>query len=108
MVACKYGARELLDPRPFAVGKMRETYESYPEIGPLFPAMGYSQEQIMDMQERSLPATWCTNSEGRYELKEIVEDVLRKSLGELGLLRCGRGGRLGLMPICVSLLRSQR
>jgi predicted GTPase len=44
-------ARELVDPRPFAVGSMREVYEKYPHIGNVLPAMGYSEEQIKDLEE---------------------------------------------------------
>ncbi|HUW21478.1 MAG TPA: cyclic 2,3-diphosphoglycerate synthase [Candidatus Bathyarchaeia archaeon] len=45
------GARELVDPRKFAVGKIKMTYEHYPNIGTLLPAMGYGQEQIRDLEE---------------------------------------------------------
>jgi predicted GTPase len=44
-------ARELVDPRPFAVGSLREVYEKYPHIGYVLPAMGYSEEQIRDLEE---------------------------------------------------------
>jgi len=44
-------AGELVDPRPFAVGSMREVYEKYPHIGNVLPAMGYSEEQIKDLEE---------------------------------------------------------
>ncbi len=50
ITAQKYGAAELVDPRPYAVGKLRETYEQYPEIGPVLPSMGYSAQQIKDLQ----------------------------------------------------------
>ena len=36
------GASALVDPRPYAVGKLKETFATYPAIGPLLPAMGYS------------------------------------------------------------------
>jgi len=44
-------ARELIDPRPYAVGSLKEVYESYPHIGHVLPAMGYSEEQIRDLEE---------------------------------------------------------
>jgi len=44
-------ARELVDPRPFAVGSLKEVYEKYPHIGRVLPAMGYSEEQIEDLEE---------------------------------------------------------
>jgi len=50
VAARKYGASELIDPRPFAVGKMAETFEIYPDIGVLLPAMGYGEEQLKDLE----------------------------------------------------------
>ena len=44
-------ARELIDPRPYAVGSLREVYERYPHIGLVLPAMGYSDEQVRDLEE---------------------------------------------------------
>jgi len=43
-------ARELVDPRPYAVGSLKEIYEKYPHIGRVLPAMGYSEEQIRDLE----------------------------------------------------------
>ena len=51
VAAEKYGAAELIDPRPFAVGKLAETFEIYPNIGRLLPAMGYGAQQIKDLEE---------------------------------------------------------
>jgi predicted GTPase len=50
VAAKKYGAAELVDPRPFAVGKLAETFEIYPNIGILLPAMGYSEQQLKDLE----------------------------------------------------------
>ncbi len=50
VAARKFGASELIDPRPFAVGKMAETFEIYPGIGVLLPAMGYGEEQLKDLE----------------------------------------------------------
>lgn len=44
-------ARELVDPRPYAVGSLREVYKNYPHIGRVLPAMGYSEEQIKDLED---------------------------------------------------------
>jgi predicted GTPase len=44
------GARELVDPRPFAIGEIAETFARYPDIGPLLPAMGYGERQIRDLE----------------------------------------------------------
>jgi len=50
LAARKYGAAALVDPRPFTVGKLSETFEIYPEIGTLLPAMGYGAEQLKDLE----------------------------------------------------------
>jgi predicted GTPase len=44
------GAAELVDPRPAAVGSIAATFEKYPGIGPVLPAMGYGEEQLRDLQ----------------------------------------------------------
>ena len=51
VAARKYGAAELVDPRPFIVGKLKETFRIYPGIGTLLPAMGYGEEQISDLEK---------------------------------------------------------
>jgi predicted GTPase len=50
VAAQKFGAAELVDPRPFVVGKLAETFEIYPNIGVLLPAMGYSEQQLKDLE----------------------------------------------------------
>ncbi len=50
VAAEKFGAEDLVDPRPYCVGKITETFEKYTEIGILLPAMGYSDEQIKDLE----------------------------------------------------------
>jgi predicted GTPase len=50
MAAYKYGAADLVDPREYAVGTIAETYEKYPEIGILLPAMGYGEQQMKDLE----------------------------------------------------------
>ncbi len=51
VAAERFGAAQLVDPRPFAVRSISETYEKYPEIGILLPAMGYGTEQVKDLEE---------------------------------------------------------
>ncbi len=58
MAASKYGAAEAVDPRPYTVGTITETFEKYPEIGPLLPAMGYSDQQVADLAE-TIEKTEC-------------------------------------------------
>ncbi len=50
VAAKKHGAAELVDPREFAVGRLKETFEIYPGIGTLLPAMGYGDQQIRDLE----------------------------------------------------------
>ena len=51
VAAVKFGAEEIVDPRPWVTGKIKETFEKYTEIGTLLPAMGYSPEQIADLEK---------------------------------------------------------
>ena len=100
VAAEKFGAAEIIDPRPWIVGKIAETYEKYPDIGTLLPAMGYGDEQVADL-EKTINAVDCdvvvigTPIDLRklvkinkpavrvtYELQEIgkpnLDDVLKK------------------------------
>ncbi len=100
VAAEKFGAAEIVDPRPWVVGKIVETYEKYPDIGTLLPAMGYGEEQVADL-EKTINAVDCDvviigtpidlrkvvnikkpTVRVRYELQEIgkpdLEDVLKK------------------------------
>lgn len=58
VAAKKFGACELIDPRPFVTGKLAETFEIYPNIGTLLPAMGYSDQQLADL-EATINASDC-------------------------------------------------
>ncbi len=50
VAAQKFGACKMVDPRPFTVGKLSETFRIYPNIGTILPAMGYSDEQLKDLE----------------------------------------------------------
>jgi predicted GTPase len=50
IAAQKYGAAGIVDPRPYTVGKLAETFRIYPDIGILLPAMGYGAEQLKDLE----------------------------------------------------------
>ena len=50
IAANQHGAAKIVDPRPFAVGTIKRVYELYPHIGPLLPAMGYSVEQVRELE----------------------------------------------------------
>jgi predicted GTPase len=94
VAATKYGATEFVDPRPFLVGKLKETFEIYPNIGTILPAMGYGEEQLRDL-EATINATDCDavvigtpidlarivniekpNTRVFYDLQEIGEPTL--------------------------------
>jgi predicted GTPase len=51
IAARRFGAAEMVDPRPWLSGTIRETFQKYPGIGQLLPAMGYSDEQVRDLGE---------------------------------------------------------
>ena len=96
------GAAEIVDPRPYATGKIRETFEKYPGIGALLPAVGYGDEQVRDLEAtiRQVPCdlvivatpvdlTRIIRIEKpmvrvRYELKELgspdLEEILKARL----------------------------
>lgn len=50
IAAKKFGAKELVDPRPWAVGTISETFKKYPKTGTLLPAMGYGDKQVKDLE----------------------------------------------------------
>ena len=58
VAALKFGAAGLVDPRPYTVGRLSETFKIYPGIGTLLPAMGYGEQQLKDM-ETTINNTEC-------------------------------------------------
>ncbi len=103
VAARRFGAAEIIDPRPYTVGTITETFEKYPDIGTLLPAMGYGGQQIKDLEEtiRRVPCDLVISATPidltrvatiyhpvqrvSYELQVIgqpaLEDVLRQRLG---------------------------
>jgi predicted GTPase len=100
VAAKRLGAAELVDPRPYAVGSMKETFEKFPTIGPLLPAMGYGPRQVKELEE-TINATPCELvmvatpidlrrvvriskpcHRVRYELQEIGQPTLADLLSE--------------------------
>jgi len=100
VAARKFGAAELVDPRPYTVGKMSETFRLYPNIGTLLPAMGYGDEQLHDL-EKTINNTKCDsviiatpidlnriikikkpNTRVYYDLQEIGDPNLTQVLDE--------------------------
>lgn len=104
VAAQKLGAAEIIDPRPFTVKSITATYEKYPNIGILLPAMGYGEQQIKDLEE-TINRAECDSvvigtpiDLGRilkinkpstrvmYELQEIGNITLETVLKEKGIL----------------------
>ncbi|MBI3047644.1 MAG: GTPase [Acidobacteria bacterium] len=98
VVARKFGAAEIVDPRPFAVGSIAETYRVYPAIGAVLPAMGYGAAQMRELEATIAKVPCDTVIVGtpidlsrlltirqpivraRYELQEIGRPDLRDVL----------------------------
>lgn len=49
VAAEKFGAKEIVDPRPWLKGTLKTTFQTYPNIGPILPAMGYGEQQVKDL-----------------------------------------------------------
>jgi predicted GTPase len=104
VAARRYGAAEIVDPRPFAVKSIAATYEKYPRTGPILPAMGYGEAQMRDLEATIEKADVDMVIVGtpidltrvikinkpyqrvRYELQEIgrptLEDILKEKFGK--------------------------
>ena len=65
VAARQFGAAEFIDPRPFAVGEIKATFDKYPNIGVLLPAMGYSEQQLRTWRRRSTPPAPTSSSSAR-------------------------------------------
>ncbi|HUU78811.1 MAG TPA: cyclic 2,3-diphosphoglycerate synthase [candidate division Zixibacteria bacterium] len=109
IAAWKFGAKELVDPRPFAVGSIKATFEKYNLLGIILPAMGYGKKQIEEL-EKTINAIDCDlvvigtpidltrivnikhdTVRVKYDLQEIgkpdLMDVIKPFLEEKGLLK---------------------
>ena len=104
VAARRFGAAEIVDPRPFAVKSIKATYEKYPKTGPILPAMGYGEAQMRDLEATIAKANVDMVIIGtpidltrvikinkpaqrvRYELQEIgqptLEDILKAKFGK--------------------------
>ena len=51
LAAKQCGAAEIVDPRPYAVGSLKATFDKWAHLGPILPAMGYSEKQCHELQE---------------------------------------------------------
>jgi len=100
VAARRFGAGEIVDPRPYAVGSIKATYEKYPSTGKILPAMGYGDEMTHDLEETINAADVDLVISGtpidltriikinkpiqrvRYELQEIGEPTLKTLMQE--------------------------
>ena len=104
VAARRFGAAEIVDPRPYAVGSIAATYQKYPTTGPILPAMGYGDAQMRDLEatiaradvDLVISATPIDITRVikvtkpmqrvRYELQEIgqptLEDILKKKFAK--------------------------
>jgi predicted GTPase len=104
VAARRFGAGEIIDPRPYAVDSIQATYEKYPDTGTILPAMGYGEEMMHDLEETINKADVDLVISGtpidltriikinkpiqrvRYELQEIgeptLETILKKEFGK--------------------------
>ncbi len=104
IAAMNYGAAEIIDPRPFTVKSITATYEKYPKIGILLPAMGYGEDQMKDL-ETTINQTDCDavvigtpidlgrilklnkpSTRVMYELQEIGAITVESVLKEKGII----------------------
>lgn len=102
VAAQRYGAAELVDPRPYTVGKITETFKLFPDIGTLLPASGYGEQQLKDL-ETTINKTDCDSvvvatpinlsriiniqkpsTRVYYDLQEIGEPDLNSILTDFG------------------------
>ena len=104
IAARRFGAAEIVDPRPYAVGSILATYQKYPKTGPILPAMGYGDAQVHDLEKtiqnadvdmvligtpidlKRIIKIDKPSQRVRYELQEIgkptLEDVLKGKFGK--------------------------
>jgi predicted GTPase len=98
VAAEQYGARAVVDPRPYAVGSIRAVFASHPHLGHAIPAVGYSPEQLRDLEE-TISRTACDSvviatpidlrrlvkidrpaTRVHYELAEVEPDAVAEAI----------------------------
>lgn len=104
IAAMNFGAKEIVDPRPYTVKSITATYQKYPKIGILLPAMGYGEDQMKDLED-TINNTECDavvigtpidlgrilkinkpSTRVRYELQEIGAITVESILKEKGII----------------------
>ena len=79
LAAKKYGAAEIVDPRPFAVGSLLDTFKTWAHLGPILPAMGYSEKQCKELEETIAKADVDTVVVGTPIDLSLVIDIKQPS-----------------------------
>lgn len=104
IAARKFGAKQLVDPKPYAVGSIKRTYEKFPHLGQVLPAMGYGEKQIREL-EQTIAAIDCDSLvlgtpidlrrimnlpkpavRVRYEIRETTKPTIEEILRALPIL----------------------
>jgi predicted GTPase len=105
IAAQKLGAKEIVDPRPYTVKSITDTFTKYPDIGILLPAMGYGAEQMKDL-ETTINKTKCDSvvigtpidlsryikinkpfTRVKYDLQEIGQNTIQSVLKEKKIIK---------------------
>jgi predicted GTPase len=110
VAARRFGAKELVDPKPYAVGSIKTTYEKYPHLGKVLPAMGYGERQIRELKETIQRIDFDTLLIGtpidlrrvmdiskpavrvRYEVRELTKPTLEELLRTLPIKVAQKSG----------------
>ena len=104
IAARRFGAKKLVDPRPYAVGSIKRTYEKFPHLGKVLPAMGYGEKQVRELEE-TIAAIDCDSLvlgtpidlrrimhlskpavRVRYEIRETTKPTLEEILRSMPML----------------------
>ena len=110
VAARRFGAKELVDPKPYAVGSIKATYEKYPHLGKVLPAMGYGEKQVQELKDTIQRIDFDTLLIGtpidlrrvmeikkpavrvRYEVRELTRPTLDELLRTIPLKASQKSG----------------
>jgi len=110
VAARRFGAKELVDPKPYAVGSIKATYEKYPHLGKVLPAMGYGEKQVQELKDTIQRIDFDTLLIGtpidlrrvmeikkpavrvRYEVREVTRPTLDELLRTIPLKASQKSG----------------
>lgn len=106
VAAKQYGAGQIIDPRPFAVGTIKGTFDKFPHLHDILPAMGYSDQQVLELEDsinkadtdhvvvgtpfnlgrliktdkHLYPVTYELGQDAVRELDQVLDDFLKKHM----------------------------